>query len=220
MNIIKKLLPEQINEEDHLFNNLQQLLHRAGINEAELSRQTNIPTSTIHKIFSGKTTDPRISTLKTLADYFDVDLGDLYSNNILERHKPIPQGHSLPVISWEDCIKSPNPIAHLTVNNWEQWIVIDQVNNTAIYGLPSKPSMEPRFPRGTILIVNPEIKPIDGDLVIVKFANATEAALRELTIDGPNKLLMPINQNGSIDKFDGTSKIIGTVIQTRFTFRD
>ena len=77
MNVIKKFKHQQPSD-DIVIRNLQELMHAKDISEAELSRQTSIPPATIHKILSGKTSDPRISTLKTLADFFQVTLYQLY----------------------------------------------------------------------------------------------------------------------------------------------
>ena len=78
--------------------------------------------------------------------------------------------------------------------------------------------MEPRFPRGTILIVDTQTKPTDGDFVIVHYATTKEATMRELSIDGPHQLLLPLNQNSVSDKLDKSIRIVGTVIQSRFSY--
>jgi SOS-response transcriptional repressor LexA len=215
MSIIKKFKHQQPSD-DVIINNLQQLMFSRRLNEAELSRQTGIAQATLHKIFSGKTADPRISTLKLLADFFGITLDDLYLKDILDKKRTAQHGQSVPIISWADCINSANPIAKLTPTSWEKWIVIEQTNNEYIYALASKPSMEPRFPRGTILIVNPKALSMDGDLVVVQYPDTNEAALRELSIDGPNKLLLPLNVNSVPDKLENNIKIIGTIIQSRF----
>ena len=42
-----------------------------------------------------------------------------------------------------------------------------------------------------IFIVNPNILPDDGDLIVVHYPDTNEATLREFTQDGPTKLLPP-----------------------------
>jgi SOS-response transcriptional repressor LexA len=78
--------------------------------------------------------------------------------------------------------------------------------------------MEPRFPRGSLLIVSTDITPADGDLVIVKYPHTHEATLRELSVDGPLKLLLPINNTASTDTLTPDIQIIGTVTQSRFSY--
>ncbi len=73
-----------------LLSNLRFLLSEQSINETELSRRTLIPQPTLHKIFASKTTDPRISTLHCLAQYFEVTVDELYVEHA-SRSKPVKQ---------------------------------------------------------------------------------------------------------------------------------
>ena len=58
---------------------LRHLLDAKGITQAELSRDTNIPKSTISEVLSGKKPFSR-QMIRTLAAYFRVDVGVLASN--------------------------------------------------------------------------------------------------------------------------------------------
>ena len=58
--------------------NLQRLMAMHAIHSgSELARQLSIPPPSINRILSGQVTDPRISTLILLADYFDVGIDQL-----------------------------------------------------------------------------------------------------------------------------------------------
>ena len=57
-------------QQSQLLKNLYMFMQRHSVTEAQLARATEIPQPTIHKILSGKTTDPRISTLQSIANYF------------------------------------------------------------------------------------------------------------------------------------------------------
>jgi SOS-response transcriptional repressor LexA len=54
-------------------------------------------------------------------------------------------------------------------------------------------SMEPRFPEGAILIVEPEESPSAGKFVIVRQANSQEATFKQLVQDGNQLFLKPLN---------------------------
>jgi SOS-response transcriptional repressor LexA len=199
------------------ISNLQYLMRQNKISEAELSRLTNIPQPTLHKILSGKTTDPRISTLKTLADYFNITLDLLYQKDLMYMPQICSQSISIPIISWKDCINKDLLSENFSLD-CTQWILLEAEYSNCLYGLISKPSMEPFFPKGTILIIDTKLSPEDGDLVIVHYKNTTEATLRELSIDGPHTLLLPLNQTIQADMLNNTIKIIGVVIQSRFSY--
>ena len=75
--------------------------------------------------------------------------------------------------------------------------------------------MESQFPSGTVFVVDTKCYPRDGDLVIVKYPDTEEATLRELTIDGPIKLLLPISDYADKEKLKSDIQIIGVIIHSR-----
>lgn len=200
-----------------LVTNLRNLLAEQKISETELSRRTRIPQPTLHKIFAHKTIDPRISTLQSLANYFNLSVDSLYSNGPLKSGAPFIKNRPIPMISWADCVKSKNPVKSLNTHNWKHWVVIESHTSNIIYALKTKASMEPRFPRDTILIVDAEKKCSDGELVIVRYPNTSEATLRQFSSDGPTQLLFSMNDSAAKpDKLDKSMQILGVVIQSRF----
>lgn len=66
-----------------LSRNLSLLMKENNISESELARALNLPYNTIHRLISGYTTDPRISTLKLIASYFSVSLDNLFNSHCL-----------------------------------------------------------------------------------------------------------------------------------------
>ncbi len=200
--------------------NLLELMKNQNVTEAFLARETRIPQPTLHKILSGKTLDPRISTLKQLADYFHISLDDLFSTNVasskIKREEAKTQ--LVPILDWTTCVNKGSLTQALYALDAKDNLVISNIDDTALFGLYTMPSMEPRFLKGTILVISANTEPSDGDLVIVHYANTDNATVRELSIDGPNKLLLPINANYMPEPFDKKINIIGVVIQSRFNY--
>ena len=208
-------------QEAPLVTNLNRLLNEQGISECELSRRVGVPQQTLHKIFSGKTTDPRISTLKSLADYFSVPINDLCQEDMPFYSGNAPRGKAIPVISWADCL-DPEFISTLPSTNWDKWAVVDIKFSAKTYALSSKPALENKFPKGSLLIIDPSVAPSDGDLVVVQYPETNEATLRELSIDGPNQILISINPNTTAQQevLNKKVKILGTLVQSRFSYQN
>jgi len=200
-----------------LVENLNKLLEIQNISECELARRVNVPQQTLHKIFSGKTADPRISTLKALADYFEVGVGDLCIENMPIHAGTAPKGKAVPIISWTECT-DPNFIDAIETTHWEQWAVVDSKFSAKTYALSSKPALENKFPKGTLFIIDPAVSPSDGDLVVVQYPETGEATLRELSIDGPNQILISLNQQAQQEVLNKKIKILGAVVQSRFSY--
>ena len=56
---------------------LNELLKEKGATQADVCRETGLSTALVSQVFSGKTRDPRLSTMLALCAYFDMSLGDL-----------------------------------------------------------------------------------------------------------------------------------------------
>ncbi len=224
MNVIQLQKKESTSEQSWLVHNIKRLMAAKGLNEATLAKRTSIPQPTLHKILSGKTADPRVSTLKLISEFFNISLDaviytppheqfDLAINGVKRQTKHIP------IISWQQCVDAENCLTTLSPNNWEDW-QIATVKSEKVVSLVSKSSMEPRFPKGTLLMLDLNAKPVDGDLVVVHYPNTDEATLRQLFLDGPVKRLNTLNQEHDGDILDDKISILGTVIQATRIFHD
>lgn len=200
-----------------LAENLKRFMDNRRLNEAELARQTNIPQPTLHKILSGKTIDPRASTLKLLANFFSVSLDDLFSGNLSQTNN-MHHMQKLPILSWTACLDAKNVIATINEENWDKWIINEFIAATA-FALPGKATMEPRFARDTIFLIDPEATPTCSDLVILKFPNCFEATMREFICDGPMVILQPLCPSRQSDKLTPEIQILGVVVKTILNLR-
>ncbi len=79
-------------------------------------------------------------------------------------------------------------------------------------------SMEPDFPAGTILIVEPELEAHANDFVIVK-NGAEEATFKQLVRDGSDWYLKPLNSRYPIKPWDQSIHIVGVVRASERKFR-
>src|SRR5271156_4022316 len=64
-----------------LAKNLRMLLAERQVSENDVAQALNIPVMTVRRLASGETTDPRISTLKLIADYFKISVDSLIKDN-------------------------------------------------------------------------------------------------------------------------------------------
>ena len=79
--------------------------------------------------------------------------------------------------------------------------------------------MEPRFPRGSVLIIDPLIAPEDGDLVVVYYRGTEEATIRKISLDGPTKeLLNECRQPATATPFDSETELLGVLVKSIFKF--
>lgn len=224
MNIIAAF---EINESQIriLAKNLRMLLEEHRVTESEIAQTLNIPVMTVRRLVSGETADPRISTLKLMADYFKVSIDaliqDSASKSIACMGKAAPQ--FVPVLDWIK-IKSIESTKDINLKTWKEWHPIvfgDQfLLGDNAFALESRPSMQPRFPIGTLFVIDPNETPRDGDIALIKLNTDGNISLRELIIDSPRWQLYPIVTGSETLFYDESQhEIMGivvlTILQTR-----
>lgn len=195
---------------------LNKLMSAQNLNVSELARQSKLPQPTVHRIASGTCNSPHISTLQPLADFFTISIDQL------KGLEPIPLFDNIskiPVISWELSTSTQIP-GHA---NYEH-VVADVPVNPQSYALKViDGAMEPFFPKGTLLIVDPLITPKDGSYVIARTHASSTSIFRQLIINGTDKLLKPLNPDTKVYKLIKLKKsdaILATVVQARWTYLD
>lgn len=207
-----------------LSNNLTRLLEASHISEQEIARALGLPALTIKRIVSGETADPRISTLQSIADYLGVSIDALLDTKesfpLNKIKKNVPK--FVPILNWE--IMSDKSLKEIDLSLWSDWLPIADLPTIHFtsnsFGLKSRPSMKTRFPEGTVFIFEPDEKPRDGDLILVKTKQDHSLSLREFIMDSPECRLQPVVPGSDVIIFsEENHSIIGVVIFTFFSPR-
>ena len=217
---MKKNRPKEIHNQKSIADNLSGLLEKNNLNSNQLANILGIPMMTVRRLLSGETEDPRISTLKIISDYFGVSVDVLAgdnSQNLLMPSKKIA-AYLVPKISWDSLSEITN-IKEVDFNAFKEWQSVSLNEQDTIskstFALESKPSMYPRFPSGSIFIIDPEIIPADGDIVLVKIKLNNNVTLRELVIDPPVWQLLALTTNSKpIDYHENEHEIVGVNVLT------
>jgi len=202
---------------------LRKILRDRKISESKLAEAVGLPYMTIKRLTSGETTDPRISTLRLIGDYLNVSLDVLSdSNNKLYTEAVVrsKKSFTIPILDWETALDMYS-IQELDLQNWKRWQTVTAKDDAYLsencFVLESLPSMQHRFPHGTLLVINPNLKEMDGDLILVKIKDGSAITLKELSIEPPEKNLLPISSDKKILHFsEKEHEIVGVVVLTLF----
>lgn len=198
-----------------LSQNLKSLIKKKGLSESDLAKKLDIPLMTVRRIVSGETTDPRISTLKLFADFLGVTVDSLIEEtNIQTAVSP----QFVPILDWTLASKI-NSLNDVNLKTWDNWQPIFLGENSSVsknaFALPSKPSMQPRFPTGTLFIIDSSVQPEDGEIILLKILKSSELSIRELIIDPPKWQLQPVVVGSEVIYYSKDHhKILGTVVLT------
>lgn len=182
-------------QSSNLSEKLQTLLANRGVSEAEIAHSIGLPVMTVRRIIYGETVDPRISTLQLLADYFDISIDSLIGSCKTVMSGINKVARLVPILDWKD-LQTATFLKQTFLNTCQNYHPITLSDHLSLsdhaFGIESRPSMQPRFPRGTLFVIDPNINPIDGDLILVRMRPSMEVTIRELIVDAPAWQLLPV----------------------------
>jgi SOS-response transcriptional repressor LexA len=137
------------------------------------------------------------------------DKEDGGENNLEIGHVPI-KGR-IPLISWVSAGMFCEAIDNFQPGDAEEWVITTATASPNSYALRVRgDSMEPEFPAGSIIIVDPLREALPGNFVIAK--NGGEATFKQLTQDGADRYLKPLNPRYPMKLIDEHMMICGVVV--------
>lgn len=190
-----------------LSNNLCWLMDKWSVDSAMLSQQTDIGITTINKLKRG-IGNPTYSTLVTLAAYFNLSVSqlmeiDLSKNNIAK--EKLSSIYVLSISDFKDYlnnIKKPKESVSVAItSNPESCFAIKITSNT----------MSPFFEKGSIFILDKDIYPQDGDIVLVEFSEHN-LCFRKIFIQGNSYFFKPVSDTLTDSFIKGENFIIHGVV--------
>lgn len=201
---------------------LDRLLKRNRLSEAELSRKINVPRATINRLVSGRTPNPRASTLQAIAEYFNVTMDQLLGKHPLytNQNEIATVRKSIPIIEWASAHTWENAVAASKPSNHSHWVMIDPSVEQGKFVLQiNGEAMWPQFQEKTLLIIDPIKEPKNRDFVIAYIKEKNITVFRQLVHDDQYQFLKAINTIFPTLQLQRNDKIIGVVIQTRNNFK-
>lgn len=202
---------------NRLASNLQELMRTRKINPTALARETGIGQPVIYRIATGETDNPTLSTLHPIAKYFGISINQLIGDEPLDQLHSPKKVTRIPIIDmaqaseWHQSSDAISPTGY---------VVIDTEISSKGFAITLKDStMEPNFPEGTILIIDPLLKAKNQDYVIAFHEAQSLATFKQLLLDGNDIYLKPLNPEFKTIKATETHVIMGTMIQARLDFK-
>ena len=160
--------------------NLRSLMFKSKIDSARLSEQTGIAVSTLNSLKRGEG-NPTLSTLLSLANFFNISLSDLAENSLSGNKVKDSSQFEIPLLEiteignyFDHKLENISTIADDLQNEDAAFCFAIKINNN---------SLAPIFDKGTTFILATNKRPQDGDIVLVQFGNNLPC-FRRIFIEG------------------------------------
>ncbi|KTC94848.1 helix-turn-helix domain-containing protein [Legionella feeleii] len=185
---------------------LNQLMKQYEIDGVQLSHYTGIPTTTINRLRQGiPNGNPTLLTLIPIAQHFSITVSQLIGESCLT---PEPAMSSLPLISWDEAI---NPSK---VKNISQLSVLSENSYSKdAFALIVEGDNYQDFSRGTLLLIDPQLTPQDGNIVLISSKMQRTPILKKLLVENSVYFLKSMIYEKHIEKFDENDYIIGVLAE-------
>ena len=201
---------------------LRALMKRYQINELQLARKTGVRQPVINRILSGKTPNPQIATLIPLANHFKVSiecLAGLNESTASERaHLLVPpnkDSFNVPLVPtnmlWDYCHRSEQQTHAIEIAN-----TLSVAFNPGPLGFAFSvfdKSMAPAFPKHTVIVIDPTLKIVEGDFVLVSCKKTKKLTFKQYVMDGTQNYLKSINPDFPMTPIKNNHTVVGIMIQ-------
>lgn len=208
----------------NLAKNILELMDAKGItNIHQLSKESGIPQPTLHKLIKGITTDPRVSSLEPLAQFFKVSMDALMSSQTIDTNA-LFAGESfkhsvieVPKLLWEQADRYNEVLSKVNQDNWDDWVALDDLASEITFALEVEDTDLPMpFVKGAIIIIDPE-QDWKKHRGFVLLASKTEKlpVIKSIIREGADIWLASLNQGIPNEKFSqGAWTVIGKIIRS------
>lgn len=201
--------------------NLKILMSREKINASELGRNISLAQPIIHRLLTGKNVNPKLATIKPIADYFDVTISQLIGEDILSMGDDCGGSawSQVPVLSWSDIALVAD--GHREPEGRDMVSTDARVSDKAYALVIESTGLEPHFPRGAKVVVEFERQPQDSDFVVVIAADGGDAHIRQVVSDGADSYLKSLNpalSKMNMVRLEDAHRILGVVVQAKLYY--
>ncbi|TAK72320.1 MAG: helix-turn-helix domain-containing protein [Gammaproteobacteria bacterium] len=206
---------------NNLGNNLKNLLEYSKLSERELARRTGIPQQVINRIVTGQNTNPKLETLLPLSSYFRISVSQLIGDSVLPSEAKFSLEHlgwvKIPLIDLAE--NSFLPFSG-TISNLKEIIEVDaEVSQEGFAIKMADDSMEPKFPKGTLLIFDPNKQIKNGKFYLGYSHNKPKKYFfRQFIIKNNTTFIRCLNPKYSCFKstpLDSHDEILGVLVQAK-----
>ncbi len=202
---------------------LKKLMNEADIDDLRLSQLTGVAKSNISRLKNDPDSNPTLATLKPIADYFAITVSQLLGEVPIATQGAQDESGviitQVPKIAWDEIqsfIRDKHQLLQLAS------ISTDRVVSTDAFAVTVMDStLMPIFPKGALLVVEPNQTPADGSHILMMTSAKAKPCLRQYLQDGETVLLKSLKAGTNwMEPLESQHQIIGVVLEVRYQLED
>jgi len=205
---------------------LKGLMRDQSLSETALARLSGVSQPVVHRLMTEQTPNPRLETVRALAQCFHISIHQLIGEAPLPSHMATAASSStwknIPLLSLKEaCLWADSRHQH-QINASKNKIGIDLPVSDHSYAIHMPDTtMSPRFPEGTVLIIDPQQTAQNQDFVLAQYkvGAQSQTTFKQLLIDGEKRYLKPLNPDFQVIQMTDQYSLLGTLIQARTDYR-
>jgi SOS-response transcriptional repressor LexA len=206
-----------------LCDNLRLLMFEKNLKAIDLSKITKVPQATIHRMLTGESKNPQKHSLIPIADFFSVSTEQLLGGKIIPWLDSAKNSEIkvLPVLSVEDLFFKKEKLSSYVTSESTSFSAVELGASDKCFAVKLEDrSMEPLFPEGTIIIVDPEKSLKDGCYAVIRASSSNEVLFRQVLVDEIS-FLKPLNpdiENFKIRRLNEADECCGILVQAKINY--
>ncbi len=203
---------------------LSHLLKVSGnLSGTQLARRVDLPSATVNRLITGTVKDPRISTLTSIAKYFNITFDQLLG------YAPLPKQFNLAHNRFAYSFQMPVFELHQIHDKLEKedeaagritWQSNDNYQQSELFAIRlEQANFEPHFLKGSTLIAHRSLAPQINDYVLVSI-QGKEASIRKYYTESGETYLYPLRTElPVINTKQESVKILGVILESQTRLR-
>lgn len=203
---------------------LNHLLKVSGnLSGTELARRVELPSATVNRLITGAVQDPRISTVKAVAQYFNISFDQLLGYAPLPKqfnltHNRFAYTFQMPLFELQQVHKELKN-EDTTINRLT-WQSNDNFEQADLFAIKlEQANFEPTFLKGSTLIVHQKLAPQINDYVVVSI-QGKEATIRKYYTESGETYLYPLRAElPVINANEDSVEILGVILESQARLR-
>lgn len=199
---------------------IMQLMQAYNMDESSLAKACNISLASLSRIKNNPSSNPTISTLRPIADFFNITIDQLLGfsplNHTTSHFKQIPIITNNDIFNWLQNKTTVNPIT--------EWLSCDQQTSDLTFATHYQLENNIATSQNCLIFIDPKKKLTHDDLIFIYNKKIKQYFLRLVSIDDRNQIFLKPIELGfseyiSLDLCKTNIIILGAVIESRLFYK-